>query len=80
LQIQGIKSFTCRQLTRPGSGCTGLPAAPDAGPAELAWRWRHNLSFYDALCVALAVVVDAPLVTAPARADRRAGPALPGGV
>jgi len=54
-------------LTRPGSGCTGLPAAPDAGPAELAWRWRHNLSFYDALCVALAVVVDAPLVTAPAR-------------
>lgn len=41
---------------------------PDAGPlAELAWTWRHNLSFYDALYVALAVLLDVPLVTADVR-------------
>ncbi len=35
--------------------------------AELAWTWRHNLSFYDALYVALAVLLDLPLVTADVR-------------
>lgn len=35
------------------------------GPlTELAWAWRHNLSFYDALYVALAVLLDLPLITA----------------
>lgn len=46
------------------------------GPLEeLAWVWRHNLSFYDALYVALATVLDIPLVTADARLSRV--PALP---
>ncbi|MGI8417491.1 MAG: type II toxin-antitoxin system VapC family toxin, partial [Nakamurella sp.] len=41
---------------------------PHAGPlAELAWTWRHNLSFYDALYFALAVLLDVPLVTADVR-------------
>ena len=44
---------------------------PHAGPlAETAWQIRHNLSFYDALYVALAVVVKAPLITADARLAR----------
>ncbi|MGH9103100.1 MAG: type II toxin-antitoxin system VapC family toxin [Acidimicrobiales bacterium] len=38
------------------------------GPlAELAWTWRQNLSFYDALYVSLAVLLDVPLVTADVR-------------
>jgi predicted nucleic acid-binding protein len=41
---------------------------PHAGAlAELAWRWRHNLSFYDALYVALAALLDVPLLTADSR-------------
>jgi predicted nucleic acid-binding protein len=41
---------------------------PHVGPlAQLAWTWRHDLSFYDALYVALAVSLDLPLVTADVR-------------
>ena len=43
--------------------------------ADLAWTWRDNLSFYDALYVALAVRLDVPLVTADHRLAR--APALP---
>ncbi|HET8971283.1 MAG TPA: type II toxin-antitoxin system VapC family toxin [Candidatus Nanopelagicales bacterium] len=47
---------------------------PHAGPlAELAWTWRANVSFYDALYVALAVRLDVPLVTADARLSRAPG-------
>lgn len=47
---------------------------PHAGPlAELAWTLRHNVSFYDALYVALAVRLDLPLVTADARLARAPG-------
>lgn len=49
---------------------------PHAGPlAELAWTLRGNLSFYDALYVALAVRLGIPLVTADARLVR--APDLP---
>jgi len=43
--------------------------------ADLAWSWRDNLSFYDALYVALAVRLDLPLVTGDGRLSRV--PALP---
>ena len=50
---------------------------PHTGPlGELAWTWRHNLSFYDALYVALAVALDLPLMTADVRLSR--APGLPG--
>lgn len=46
---------------------------PHSGPlAELAWTWRHNLSFYDAQYVALAVLVDLPLLTGDIRLSRAA--------
>lgn len=49
---------------------------PHTGPlGELAWTLRRNLSFYDALYVALAVSLQLPLVTADARLSR--APALP---
>jgi len=35
--------------------------------AAVAWALRDNLSFYDALYVALAAALDAPLITADAR-------------
>ena len=44
---------------------------PHVGPlAELAWTWRHNLSSYDALYVALAVLLDLPLITGDVRLSR----------
>lgn len=44
---------------------------PHAGAlAELAWTWRANLSFYDALYVALAVQLGVPLLTADAKLSR----------
>jgi predicted nucleic acid-binding protein len=46
------------------------------GPlTELAWTWRHNLSFYDALYVALASLLDLPLITGDLRLSR--APDLP---
>ena len=46
--------------------------------AELAWTWRDNLSFYDALYVALAVRLAVPLLTG----DRRLSeaPGLPASI
>jgi predicted nucleic acid-binding protein len=49
---------------------------PHAGPlGQLAWSFRHNLSFYDALYVALATSLDLPLITADARLS--GAPGLP---
>jgi len=41
--------------------------------AELAWTYRDNLSFYDALYVALATRLDVPLITADQRLSRAPG-------
>jgi predicted nucleic acid-binding protein len=47
---------------------------PHLGPlADLAWTWRPDLSFYDALYVALAVQLDVPLITADAKLSRAPG-------
>jgi predicted nucleic acid-binding protein len=43
--------------------------------SEFAWTLRHNLSFYDALYVALAAALGVPLLTADARLSR--SPDLP---
>ena len=45
------------------------------GLLHRAWDLRHNLSFYDSLYVALAEVLDAPLVTLDRRLARAAGDA-----
>lgn len=46
------------------------PHGPLSGPA---WSLRHNLSFYDALYVALAARLAVPLLTADARLARAPG-------
>lgn len=47
---------------------------PHVGPlARQAWRLRHNLSFYDALYVALACALGIALLTADARLSRTPG-------
>jgi len=44
------------------------------GPlTELAWTWRHSLSFYDALYVALAALLELPLITGDVRLSRAPG-------
>jgi predicted nucleic acid-binding protein len=69
---------------RPEEAAQGLRAAavlvdhryPQVGPlGRLAWTLRHNLTFYDALYVALATSLDLPLVTADARLS--GAPGLP---
>lgn len=40
--------------------------------AEQMWRWRHNLSLYDASYVALADALGAPLLTTDGRLGRAA--------
>jgi predicted nucleic acid-binding protein len=46
---------------------------PHVGPlAELAWKFRDNLSFYDALYVALAAHLGVPLLTADVRLSKSA--------
>ena len=44
----------------------------------LIWRFRSNLTAYDAAFVALAAVLDAPLLTLDARMARAPLPELPG--
>ncbi len=41
---------------------------------QRAWTLHNNLTFYDALYVALAQLLDAPLVTTDARIDSCPGP------
>jgi predicted nucleic acid-binding protein len=69
---------------RPEEAAQGLRAAavlvdhryPHVGPlGQLAWTFRHNLTFYDALYVALATSLDLPLITADARLS--GAPVLP---
>jgi predicted nucleic acid-binding protein len=45
------------------------------GLIHRAWELRHNLSFYDGLYVALAEVLDVPLVTLDRRLAKAAGDA-----
>jgi predicted nucleic acid-binding protein len=47
---------------------------PHAGRlAALAWDLRHTITFYDALYVALATVLDVPLLTADVRLSKAPG-------
>lgn len=61
------------------AGLAALPSLvdhryPHTGPlAETAWRLRGNLSFYDALYVALAAQLGTPLLSADARLARTRG-------
>lgn len=41
--------------------------------ADLAWELRHTITFYDALYVALATVLDVPLLTADAKLGKAPG-------
>jgi len=50
-----------------------LRRAGHVGLLERAWKLRSNITFYDALYVALAERVDMPLVTLDARLERVPG-------
>lgn len=59
------------------SRLAGLPLRRivHTGLLDRAWQLRHNLSFYDGLYVALAEVLDAPLVTLDRRLAKAVGDA-----
>lgn len=83
------RSGTCRAATnRPGSSTATRHASdfiphaligrryPHTGPVgDSAWALRHNLTFYDALYVALASQLGVPLLTSDERVTHTA--ALP---
>jgi predicted nucleic acid-binding protein len=50
-----------------------LQRVPHRGLVERAWQLRDNVSFYDALYVALAEALGAPLLTLDARLARAPG-------
>lgn len=50
------------------------------GLLDRAWQLRHNLSFYDGIYVALAELLDAPLMTLDRRLARAVGAMIPIGV
>ena len=56
----------------------GLRRHPSRCLWPRAWELRTNLSAYDALYVALAEQLDAPLLSADARLARTPGPRCPG--
>ncbi|MBA2695395.1 MAG: type II toxin-antitoxin system VapC family toxin [Actinobacteria bacterium] len=69
-------------LLSPEEALLALRAAPavvdhryphGAPLSEMAWSLRHNLSFYDGLYVALAALLDLPLLTADGRLGRAPG-------
>lgn len=69
-----ITSEEAQDALRAGGGLIEY-RYPHAGSlAELAWTWRANVSFCDALYAALAVRLGAPLITADARLGRAPGP------
>jgi predicted nucleic acid-binding protein len=45
------------------------------GLLDRAWRFRHNLTFYDGIYVALAEFLDMPLITLDRRLSRAVGDA-----
>jgi predicted nucleic acid-binding protein len=50
---------------------------PARGLLARVWELKANLSAYDATCVALAEVLECPMVTADARISRAPGPRCP---
>jgi predicted nucleic acid-binding protein len=56
-----------------GVGLLVAERYPHGPLATAAWALRHNLSYYDALYVALAARLDVPLLTADARLARSPG-------
>ncbi len=70
-----LRRHVAAGLLEPERAAAALRAVADLvderyphGPlAPVAWSLRHNLTYYDVLCVALAARLDAPLLTADAR-------------
>jgi predicted nucleic acid-binding protein len=63
---------------RATTALSDLPALPlrrivHTNLLERAWQLRHNLSFYDGIYVALAELLDVPLITLDRRLARAAG-------
>ncbi|NLE78125.1 MAG: type II toxin-antitoxin system VapC family toxin [Rhodococcus sp.] len=68
-----ISALEARVALRAGQSLVAHRYPHTASLTELAWEWRDNVSFYDALYVALAVRLGAPLITADARLSRTPG-------
>lgn len=65
-QAEGARALAAAAISRrhPHGGRLG----------QRAWELRHNLTFYDGLYVALAEVLDCPLLTVDARLASATGP------
>ena len=65
-------SLASRSVIRLGRA--PIDRRPHAPLTSRCWELRHNLTPYDAIYVALAEDLDAPLLTADARLTRATGP------
>ena len=64
--LAGHSPRSPRQLGLRVEGCWWISATRTGSLAGAAWELRDNVTFYDALYVALAAVLDVPLLTADA--------------
>lgn len=77
-----LRRAELRGLIGEGAARTALLALPDIVDhryphtgrlAAVAWELRHTITFYDGLYVALATVLDLPLLTGDVRLSRAPG-------
>lgn len=68
-----ISGFEAATALRAGAAMIRHRYPHTGSLAKIAWDLRTNVSFYDALYVALACGLDVPLITADARLSRAPG-------
>jgi len=75
--LAGVLDATAATIAHRDLISLAVDLYPYAAVAERAWSLRDNLTAYDAAYVALAELLEVPLLTLDARLARAAGPRCP---
>jgi predicted nucleic acid-binding protein len=72
--LAGILDATAATLAHSDLTALQFDLCPYSALAERAWALRHNLTIYDAAYIALAELLEVPLLTLDARLAQASGP------